>query len=55
MITSFLPLQSGTCVLREAVIISSVLQRNAIPMLHSAAAILKIAEMDYNGANRFAP
>ena len=30
---------------------SSVLSKSSIPMLHSAAAILKIAEMDYNGAN----
>ena len=43
--------QSGTCTLREAIIISSSLSKNSIPMLHSAAAILKIAEMDYNGAN----
>ncbi|GAB6032605.1 hypothetical protein CHUAL_011493 [Chamberlinius hualienensis] len=41
----------GTCTLREAVIISSVLSKNSIPLLHSAAALLKIAEMDYNGAN----
>ena len=47
-----LPLcESGTCTLREATIVSSVLAKNSIPMLHSAAAILKIAEMDYNGAN----
>jgi len=44
-------LQAGNCTLREAVIISSVLVKNSIPMLHSAAAILKIAEMEYNGAN----
>ena len=43
--------QSGTCTLREATIISSVMAKHSIPMLHSAAAILKIAEMDYNGAN----
>ena len=43
--------QSGTCTLREAVIMASILAKNSIPMLHSAAAILKIAEMDYNGAN----
>lgn len=43
--------QSGTCTLREAVIVASVLTKNSIPMLHSAAAILKIAEADYNGAN----
>ena len=44
-------LESGTCSLREAVIIGSVLTRNSIPVLHSAAALLRIAEMDYSGAN----
>jgi len=43
--------QSGTCTLREAIIIGSVIARNSIPVLHSSAAILKIAEMDYTGAN----
>ena len=43
--------QAGDCTLREAVIIASILTKNSIPMLHSAAAILKIAEMDYTGAN----
>jgi essential nuclear protein 1 len=42
--------ESGTCTLREAIIIGSVVGKNSIPMLHSAAAILKLAEMDYNGA-----
>ena len=47
-----LPLcESGTCTLREALIIGSVLAKNSIPMLHSSAALLKIAEMDYTGAN----
>ncbi|XP_067014020.2 bystin [Anabrus simplex] len=47
-----LPLcESGTCTLREAIIVGSVIARNSIPVLHSSAAILKIAEMDYNGAN----
>ncbi|XP_071440505.1 bystin [Hetaerina americana] len=47
-----LPLcESGNCTLREAIIVGAVIARNSIPMLHSAAAILKIAEMDYNGAN----
>ena len=47
-----LPLcESGTCTLREALIISSVLAKTSIPMLHSSAALLKIAEMDYSGAN----
>ncbi|XP_076762856.1 bystin [Xylocopa sonorina] len=44
-------LESGTCTLREAVIIGSVIAKNSIPILHSSAAILKIAEMDYTGAN----
>ena len=43
--------ESGTCTLREALIISSVLAKTSIPMLHSSAALLKIAEMDYSGAN----
>lgn len=42
--------KSGTCTLREAIIIGSVIGKNSIPMLHSAAAILKLAEMEYNGA-----
>ena len=45
------PLQSGTCTLREAIIIGSIISKTSIPILHSAAAILKIAEMDYSGAN----
>ncbi|XP_029042012.2 bystin [Osmia bicornis bicornis] len=44
-------LESGTCTLREAVIIGSVIAKNSIPILHSSAAMLKIAEMDYTGAN----
>ncbi|KAK5646280.1 hypothetical protein RI129_004744 [Pyrocoelia pectoralis] len=44
-------LESGTCTLREAIIIGSVISRNSIPMLHSSATLLKIAEMDYTGAN----
>jgi len=47
-----LPLcQAGNCTLREAVIIGSVVTKCSIPMLHSSAALLKIAEMDYNAAN----
>ncbi|XP_068721256.1 bystin-like isoform X2 [Montipora capricornis] len=42
---------SGTCTLREAIIIGSVISRTSIPVLHSSAAMLKIAEMDYSGAN----
>ncbi|XP_068125582.1 bystin [Hyperolius riggenbachi] len=43
--------ESGVCTLREAVIIGSVLTKCSIPVLHSSAAMLKIAEMEYNGAN----
>ncbi|KAI9097176.1 Bystin-domain-containing protein [Phlyctochytrium arcticum] len=47
-----LPLcESGTCTLREAAIIGSVITKVSIPVLHSAAGLLKLAEMDYSGAN----
>nr|CAG4649294.1 EOG090X058P [Scapholeberis mucronata]SVE93588.1 EOG090X058P [Scapholeberis mucronata] len=47
-----LPLcESGTCSLREAIIVGSVIARCSIPVLHSAAAILKLAEMHYSGSN----
>lgn len=47
-----LPLcEARTCTLREALIISSILVKTSVPMLHSSAALLKIAEMDYSGAN----
>ena len=47
-----LPLcEGGDCQLREAIIIGSVLARNSIPLLHSCAVMLKIAEMEYSGAN----
>jgi len=47
-----LPLcESGTCSLREAIIVGSVLARCSIPVLHSAAAILILSEMNYSGAN----
>ncbi|XP_060517243.1 bystin [Cylas formicarius] len=44
-------LESGNCTLREAIIIGSAVARNSIPILHSSAALLKIAEMEYTGAN----
>ena len=47
-----LPLcESGTCTLREALVISSVLAKCSVPMLHSSATLLKIAEMEYSGGN----
>lgn len=32
-------------------IIASLLSKTSVPLLHSCAAMLKIAEMDYSGAN----
>lgn len=43
--------ESGGCSLREATIIGSVLARVSIPMLHSAAALLFIAEQPYAVSN----
>ncbi|KAF3162891.1 snoRNA-binding rRNA-processing protein [Orbilia oligospora] len=40
---------SGTCTLREAQIVGSVLTRVSIPVLHSAAALQRLCEMDYAG------
>lgn len=49
-----LPLcQSGSCTLREAVIVSSVINRTSIPVVHSAAALLRLAEMPYSGTTSF--
>lgn len=44
-------LESGDCTLREAIIFGSVVAKNRIPVLHSAACLLKICEMGYTGAN----
>lgn len=47
-----LPLcESGTCTLQEAAIIASILKKVSIPILHSSAALLKLAEMEYTGTN----
>lgn len=47
-----LPLcESRTCTLREAIIVGSVLAKHSVPVLHACAAMLKIAEMEYSGAN----
>lgn len=43
----------GDCTLREAVIFAAVLKRVSIPVLHSAAALMRIAEMEYAGTNSF--
>jgi len=41
--------ESGTCTLKEAAIIGSVILKVSIPMLHSSAALLRLAEMDHTG------
>ncbi|TKA53048.1 hypothetical protein B0A53_03927 [Rhodotorula sp. CCFEE 5036] len=43
--------ESGTCTLREAAILGSVLTKVSVPVLHSGAALLKLAEMEYTGPN----
>ncbi|KAJ4726603.1 bystin-like [Melia azedarach] len=45
--------KSGTCNLREAVIIGSIIQKVSIPMLHSSVALLKLAEMEYCGTTSY--
>ncbi|KAH1130559.1 hypothetical protein J1N35_001937 [Gossypium stocksii] len=45
--------KSGTCNLREAVIIGSVLEKVSIPMLHSSVALMKLAEMEYCGTTSY--
>jgi essential nuclear protein 1 len=40
----------GCCTLREATIVSSVMKKKSIPVLESAAALLKLAELEYSGA-----
>ena len=42
---------SGDCTLREAIIISSILAKCSIPMLHSGGAMLRIASLKYSGSN----
>lgn len=44
---------SRTCTLREATIIGSVISKVSVPANHSAAALLKLAEMPYFGSTSF--
>ncbi|KAG8745783.1 snoRNA-binding rRNA-processing protein [Ceratobasidium sp. 414] len=39
------------CTLKEAAIVASVLMKVSVPNLHSAAALLRLASMDYSGPN----
>lgn len=45
------PLCETGCSLKEAAIIASVLSKVSVPVLHSAAALLRLASMDYTGPN----
>ena len=44
---------SGTCTLREAIILTSAIKRTSIPVLHSAAALMRLADMPYSGTTSF--
>ena len=43
--------ESGSCTLKEASILGSVLTQVSIPVLHSSAALMRLATMDYTGPN----
>ncbi|KAJ8900679.1 hypothetical protein K2173_025489 [Erythroxylum novogranatense] len=45
--------KSGTCSLKEAFILGSIMRKVSIPMLHSSVALLKLAEMEYRGTTSF--
>ncbi|KDQ20623.1 hypothetical protein BOTBODRAFT_50695 [Botryobasidium botryosum FD-172 SS1] len=45
------PLCENACTLKEAAIVASVLARVSVPILHSAAALLRLANMEYTGPN----
>jgi essential nuclear protein 1 len=45
------PLCESACSLKEAAIVGSVLTKVSVPVLHSAAALLRLASMDYSGPN----
>lgn len=44
-------MEAGDCTLREAIIFGSIISKTSIPVLHASACLLKICEMEYNGAN----
>ncbi|KAH9970853.1 Bystin-domain-containing protein [Lactifluus volemus] len=43
------PLLDGGCTLKEAAIIASVLSKVKVPLLHSSAALIRLASMEYSG------
>lgn len=44
-------MEKSGCTLREAAILASVLSKISIPVEHASAAMLRLAEMSYTGAN----
>ncbi|KAI6105394.1 Bystin-domain-containing protein [Pisolithus sp. B1] len=45
------PMLENGCTLKEAAVVASVVAKKKVPVLHSAAALLRIAQMDYAGPN----
>ncbi|KZT74509.1 cell adhesion protein byn-1 [Daedalea quercina L-15889] len=45
------PLLNSGCTLQEAAIVASVLAKVKVPLMHSAAALIRLANMDYSGPN----
>ncbi|TCD70471.1 snoRNA-binding rRNA-processing protein [Steccherinum ochraceum] len=45
------PMLNSGCTLQEAAIVASILGKVKVPVLHSAAALLRLAEMEYSGPN----
>jgi len=45
------PILDSGCTLKESAIIASVLAKNKVPVVHSSAALMRIANMDYSGPN----
>jgi len=45
------PLLGSGCTLQEAAIVASVLAKVKVPLMHSAAALIRLANMDYSGPN----
>ncbi|EIM88145.1 Bystin-domain-containing protein [Stereum hirsutum FP-91666 SS1] len=45
------PMLDSGCTLKEAAIVASVLAKVKVPLLHSSAALLRIASMEYTGPN----
>ncbi|XP_073526205.1 uncharacterized protein [Phyllobates terribilis] len=49
-----LPLcESGTCSLREAVIIGSIIEKKSLPALHGGITLLRLAAMEYCGTTSY--